>query len=51
MRRAVSADTGQGAWEWSSDEGNPRPQTLASDGRRVYLQVANGVVALDTEPA
>jgi len=49
MLLAVNTDTGQVIWEWSAEGGNPRPETLASDGEQVYLQVANGVVALDLE--
>ena len=44
---ALNSASGKVLWRWSSEEADPRPQTLASDGERVYMQVADGVVALD----
>jgi len=44
---AVDAETGKTRWTWSDAEAHPRPETLASDGRRVYLQVDEAVVCLD----
>ena len=46
---AVNTDTGEVLWEWSAREMVPRPETLASDGERAYLQIADGVLALDLE--
>jgi len=44
---AMAAETGRKRWEWSGQGSNPRPETLASDGRRVYFQVGEGVTCLD----
>jgi hypothetical protein len=44
---AVKAETGQKLWEWSDPNSNPMPETLGSDGRKVYVQVGEGVVCLD----
>jgi len=44
---AVDAQTGKTLWRWSSPAGNPMPETLASDGKRVYVQVEEGVACLD----
>ena len=44
---ALDADSGKTLWRWSSPAGNPMPETLASDGERVYVQVEQGVACLD----
>ena len=46
---AVDAGTGKTRWQWSPEEATAtiRPETLASDGRRVYFQVDEAVVCLD----
>jgi len=44
---AVQAETGRMLWEWSDPQVNPMPETLGSDGRRVYIQVGEGVICLD----
>jgi len=44
---AVHVQTGQTLWEWSDPQANPMPETLGSDGRRVYVQIGEGVVCLD----
>lgn len=46
---AVNGRTGEVLWEWPAGDRVPRPETLASDGKHVYLQIADGVVALDLE--
>ncbi len=45
--QAVDIESGDTLWEWSHSEANPKPETLASDGERVYFQVGQGVVCLD----
>ena len=47
MIRFVNAETGQKLWEWSDPEANPLPETLASDGKNVYVQIDQGVACLD----
>ena len=49
QKRVVAVDTtsGQTRWQWSADGSAVRAETLASDGRRAYLQAGNSVVALD----
>jgi len=49
QKRVVAVDTtsGQTRWHWSADGSAIRAETLASDGRRAYLQAGNSVVALD----
>ncbi|MFO8013930.1 MAG: PQQ-binding-like beta-propeller repeat protein [Phycisphaerae bacterium] len=44
---AVGTETGQARWTWSDPEVHPRPETLASDGKRAYLQVDEAVLCLD----
>ncbi len=44
---AVDARTGETRWTWSDPDVHPRPETLASDGRRVFLQVDEAVTCLD----
>ncbi len=44
---AVDAGTGKTLWEWSDPEADPMPETLGSDGKRVYLQIGEGVACLD----
>jgi outer membrane protein assembly factor BamB len=44
---AVDAETGKTRWTWSDPDVHPRPETLASDGKRAYLQVGEAVVCLD----
>lgn len=46
---ALDVQTGKTLWRWSNPEVVVRPETLGSDGRRVYLQVDEGVVCLDLE--
>jgi len=46
---AVRIDTGETLWEWSHLETNPMPETLGSDGERVYFQLDETVVCLDLE--
>ncbi len=42
---AIDIETGQQRWRWQP-EGHPLPKTLATDGRRAYLRVGQGVVAV-----
>lgn len=44
---ALDLGTGKTRWTWTADRGLPRPETLASDGARAYIQAADGVAALD----
>ncbi len=44
---AIDIAGGEELWRWSPDNGAIRPETLASDGRRAYAQVSDGVVCLD----
>ncbi len=44
---ALDPRTGKTLWEWSEPEAPIRPETLASDGRRAYVQVGEAVVCLD----
>lgn len=44
---AVDLASGTTTWQWSPKSGDVRPETLASDGNRVYLQVSDGVVCLN----
>ncbi len=44
---AVDTETGKAQWTWSDADAHPRPETLASDGKRAYLQVDEAVVCLD----
>ena len=34
---AMSAESGETLWQWSDPEANPMPETLGSDGRKVYF--------------
>lgn len=42
---AIEVETGRMLWEWS--EANLMPETLASDGEKVYIQVGEGVACID----
>jgi SAM-dependent methyltransferase len=44
---AVNAQAGTTLWTWSDPEASPMPETLASDGENVYLQIDEGVECLD----
>lgn len=44
---ALNAESGEKLWEWSNPQANPRPETLGSDGSKVYCQVNEGVICLD----
>ncbi|MHC4518666.1 MAG: outer membrane protein assembly factor BamB family protein, partial [Planctomycetota bacterium] len=44
---ALEAETGRALWTWSDAKMHPMPETLASDGEKVYIQVGEGVVCLD----
>jgi outer membrane protein assembly factor BamB len=44
---AVQVETGRTLWQWSDPQMHPMPETLASDGERVYVQVGEGVACLD----
>jgi outer membrane protein assembly factor BamB len=44
---AIDAETGTRLWEWSNADLNPMPETLASDGNKVYIQVDQRVACLD----
>lgn len=44
---AMKAETGEKLWEWSEPNSNLLPETLGSDGRKVYVQVGESVVCLD----
>ncbi|MFP4056780.1 MAG: PQQ-binding-like beta-propeller repeat protein [Candidatus Brocadiia bacterium] len=46
---ALDARTGETRWQWSEPGGHVMPETLASDGRRAFLQVDQAVVCLDME--
>ncbi len=46
---AIAADTGRKLWQWSATGPNPMPETLASDGERVYFQAGSAVLCLDLE--
>lgn len=46
---AVNTATGDTMWEWSDSEATPMPETLASDGRGVYIQIGEAVTRLDLE--
>jgi len=43
----VDVASGKTAWQWDATTGTPCPETLASDGSGVYVQVGDGVVCLD----
>jgi len=44
---AIKTDTGRTLWQWSDPHLNLMPETLGSDGKRVYIQAGEGVVCLD----
>ena len=44
---AVDAKTGDTLWKWSDKNANPMPETLGSDGKKVYIQIDQGVACLD----
>ena len=44
---AVDTKTGRTLWKWSDPQMNLMPETLASDGRNVYIQVGSGVACID----
>ena len=45
---AIRVGTGRKSWEWSPPQGLAiRPETLASDGSRAYVQVSDSVACLD----
>ncbi|MHC4404926.1 MAG: outer membrane protein assembly factor BamB family protein, partial [Planctomycetota bacterium] len=44
---AVDVENGKTLWTWSNPEVSPMPETLGSDGKRVYLQIGEGVACLD----
>ena len=44
---ALNAESGEKLWEWSNPQANPSPETLGSDGSKVYFQVNEGVMCLD----
>jgi len=46
---ALDVETGQTRWQWSPQEAkaNIRPETLASDGKRVFVQTGEAVTCLD----
>ena len=46
---AIDTESGKPLWKWSSDEGNPEPMALATDGKRVCFQFGKGVVCLDRQ--
>jgi outer membrane protein assembly factor BamB len=43
---AIETKTGRTLWEWSEPQMNLMPETLASDGERVYIQVGEGVACI-----
>jgi len=44
---AVKTDTGRTLWRWSDPNLHLMPETLGSDGKKVYIQAGEGVVCLD----
>jgi len=45
---AIGVRSGKKIWRWSAPEDKPvRPETLASDGRRAYVQIGESVACLD----
>jgi outer membrane protein assembly factor BamB len=44
---AIQAETGKVLWTCADPGADVRPETLASDGKRVYFQVGEGVACLD----
>jgi len=43
--KAINTKTGEHLWTWLAVDAFPRPETLASDGERAYIQVADGILA------
>ena len=43
---AIDAESGRTLWTWGKAGGAVRPETLASNGERVYVKVDEGVVCL-----
>lgn len=46
---AIDLSTGKTRWTWQNAAVNPLPETLASDGDGVYLQIDEGVLCLDLQ--
>ena len=44
---AIDVASGTTLWTWSDGQGNLRPETLGSDGRRAFVQVGEGLTCLD----
>ncbi len=44
---AIDLQKGEKRWKWNVKVGDVRPETLASDGKQVYVQISNGVICLD----
>ena len=44
---AIEAKTGRTLWEWSDPQMNLMPETLASDGEKVFIQVGESVACID----
>jgi len=44
---ALSVESGKELWQWSGQGANPMPETLGSDGQKVYFQANQSVVSLD----
>ncbi|MHC4401892.1 MAG: outer membrane protein assembly factor BamB family protein [Planctomycetota bacterium] len=44
---AIDTESGEALWQYAVLHGRPMPETLASDGKHVCIQVHNGVVCLD----
>jgi outer membrane protein assembly factor BamB len=45
----VDVDSGDTLWQWDAGELSPKPETLASDGDGVYVQVGDAVLCLDLQ--
>jgi len=46
---AVDSRSGETLWKWSDPDVRPMPETLAADGKRVYIQVDQGVACFDVK--
>jgi len=44
---AIDTRTGEELWKWSDPDANPRPETLGSDGKSVYVQINESVTCLE----
>ena len=44
---AIDTESGETLWEYSDFHGHPMPETLASDGKNVCIQIDGSVVCLD----